>query len=142
MRNETAADFVKRHGRTDSYLYQILDRMRGDCDYFLNYGNRCITHLWANNPAEQIEYMKTIWNYLEVKPVWLTMEQIENYEKQMVLSVEQYKGLFFDIVDEIRGYTDLDFYDKEQRKYIYEDAARKFIYVHGAEAWKSLGFCK
>ena len=39
--------------------------------------------LWAGNVKEQIKTMKDIWNSLKVKPEWLTMEQIETWEKEM-----------------------------------------------------------
>ena len=35
-----------------TFRYQLLDRMRCDCEYFLNYGNRCNKFLWAGEPKE------------------------------------------------------------------------------------------
>jgi len=57
--------------------------MMQDCEYFLGNGNRHEKFLWAGNVKEQIKTMKEIWNSLKVKPEWLTMEQINDYEKRM-----------------------------------------------------------
>ncbi|SHN86518.1 MULTISPECIES: LPD11 domain-containing protein [Desulfitobacterium] len=74
----------------DKYRYQLLDRMRMDCAYYLGNGQIYENHLWADNEKEQIEYMKAIWNSFpaESKPEWLTYEQIlECEEKMMALKV-------------------------------------------------------
>lgn len=69
---------------TDSeYQYMLLDRLKMDCEYFLGNGNRNEKHLWAGSVDAQIKEMKKIWNSLKEKPEWLTMEDINNYEKLM-----------------------------------------------------------
>lgn len=69
---------------TDSeYQYMLLDRLKTDCEYFLGNGNRNEKHLWAGSVDAQIKEMKKIWNSLKEKPEWLTMEDINNYEKLM-----------------------------------------------------------
>ena len=69
---------------TDSeYQYMLLDRLKQDCEYFLGNGNRAEKHLWAGSVDAQIKEMKKIWNSLKEKPEWLTMEDINNYEKLM-----------------------------------------------------------
>jgi hypothetical protein len=75
--------------REPSFRYQLLDRMRTDCDYYLSYGNRCPEKLWAGNEKKQIKIMKSLWNSFpaDEKPEWLTWEQIEAYEKQMLNTV-------------------------------------------------------
>lgn len=65
------------------FRYMLLDRMRMDCEYFLGCGNRFARVLWAGDVDKQIEYMKAIWNSLDEKPEWLTMEQIVELEKRM-----------------------------------------------------------
>lgn len=65
------------------FKYQLLDRLKSDCEYFLKAGNRAEKHLWAGNVDDQIAKMKELWNSLEEKPEWLSMEDIENYEKEM-----------------------------------------------------------
>lgn len=67
------------------YNYMLLDRLRSDCDYFLGYGNGSERHLWAGNIDEQIAKMKELYNSFtdDQKPEWITMEDIDNYEKKM-----------------------------------------------------------
>lgn len=79
----TVYDLLKNRNRNDSFLYSILDRMLLDCSYYLGCGYRDKRKLWAGDEHKQIEYMKEIYNYLEEKPEWLTMEDIINYEKEM-----------------------------------------------------------
>jgi len=67
-----------------AYTYMLLDRLKSDCDYYLGNGGRSPKHLWALNEQEQIDKMKELWNSLEEKPEWLTLEQILEYEKQLV----------------------------------------------------------
>ena len=72
----------------DSFAYMMLSRMQSDCDYFLgNDGqSRHPKHLWAKNVEEHIDNMKAIWEAFpqDAKPEWLTMEQIEDYERRMM----------------------------------------------------------
>lgn len=67
------------------FQYQLLGRMKSDCDYYLGYGNRNPGRLWANNETEHIKTMKSMWLSFseEEKPEWLTWEQILEYEKEM-----------------------------------------------------------
>ena len=67
----------------DEYNYMLLDRLKQDCEYFLGNGNRSEKHLWAGNVNDQIAKMKELYNKLPEKPEWLSMEDIENYEKEM-----------------------------------------------------------
>lgn len=65
------------------FLYQMLSRLESDCKYFLGNGGGAEKHLWALTVDNQISAMKEIYNKLEEKPEWLSLEQINNYEKQM-----------------------------------------------------------
>ncbi len=66
----------------EKFRYMLLDRMKMDCLYFLGNGNRCKKYLWAGDEAEQIKYMKAIYNSLDddKKPEWLSMEEITEFE--------------------------------------------------------------
>ena len=68
-------------GASQDYLYRLLSRLQEDCEYFLNAGGRNEKHLWSGSVDAQIKDMKDIYNRLDVKPDWLTMEQIEFYSK-------------------------------------------------------------
>jgi len=67
------------------FKYMMLSRLKMDCDYYLNYGNKSERCLWADTKEEQIEEMKKLHNFFPAhkKPQWLTFEEILNYEKQM-----------------------------------------------------------
>jgi len=78
--------------RPAEFRYQLLDRMRSDCDYHLGNGRVFGSHLWAGNVPDQIKIMKAIWNSFEEKPEWLTWERIEEYEKKMTEGTYLKKG--------------------------------------------------
>lgn len=68
------------------YRYMLLDRLKQDCEYFLGNGNGNAEHsLWAKDINEQIAKMKELYNSFtdDQKPEWITMEDIDNYEKKM-----------------------------------------------------------
>ena len=65
------------------FEYQLLGRLKSDCDYFLGASNGCEKHLWAGSIAGQVEKMREIYRALPKKPDWLTAEQIENYSGKM-----------------------------------------------------------
>ena len=77
LSNEKQIDEDKR------FQYQMLDRYRCDCDYYLGYGNRNPDVLSSKDEKEHIEAMKRIWLSFpeDEKPEWLTWEQILEYEK-------------------------------------------------------------
>ena len=75
--------------KAHEFEYMLLSRLQSDCEYFLNYGCGG-SRLWAPSVEEHIAKMKELWNKLPKKPEWLTMEQIEQYEKDMLVNrVEQ-----------------------------------------------------
>ena len=65
------------------HKYMILDRLKSDCEYFLNYGKGSTRYLVGQNVFGHILEMQTIWSELPVKPEWLTPEQIEDYSERM-----------------------------------------------------------
>ena len=67
------------------FRYMMLDRLRQDCEYYLGYGNRNASQLWAGNEKDQIENMKALWLTFpkEDTPEWLTWEEIEDLAKKM-----------------------------------------------------------
>lgn len=69
----------------NEFKYMFLDRLKSDCEYFLNFGNRNIKHLYYQNINQQISKMKKIWLQLPTgeKPEWLKYSDILRYEKNM-----------------------------------------------------------
>ena len=78
-------DYIKE---SNTYEYQLLGRLKSDCKYFLGHGNHNVARLWAGSVEGQIEKMKELYNNLEEKPDWLSMEDILDYEKKMLAASE------------------------------------------------------
>lgn len=68
-----------------NFNYQLLARLQQDCEYYLGHGNRVPKHLWAGNEVEQIAKMRDLFHGLPVKPEWITLERISQYEAAMVV---------------------------------------------------------
>lgn len=71
--------------KEEKFNYQMLGRLKSDCDYYLGYGNRNKKHLWALDESEHIQEMKKLYNSFDdnKKPEWLTWNDILNYESAM-----------------------------------------------------------
>lgn len=87
--SEKGQSLLEKHDLKDhdaSFKRMMLSRMQSDNEYFLGNGNRNERHLWAKNPEEHIGIMKELYNSLpeNERPDWLSMKDIENYEKQMI----------------------------------------------------------
>lgn len=70
------------------FRYQMLDRMRQDCDYYLN-GHETVNCLYAESEVEQIEYMLALWDSFDDrdKPRWLSREEIIEYATKMGVEI-------------------------------------------------------
>lgn len=86
--------------KSDHFRYQLLSRMKSDCDYYLGNGGHHVKYLWADNEVEHIDYMKQLWNSFDEneKPEWLPYEELLAYEKEMcpkaILVEMDYKGYY------------------------------------------------
>lgn len=69
--------------------YRLLDRLRADCDYYLDSGGRSEKHLWAGSVEKQIAKMRELYTALPEKPEWLSEQDIDRYEQQMTVSPEK-----------------------------------------------------
>lgn len=74
----TASSGIAQHD------YQLLGRLQQDCNYYLGHGQRAAKHLWAQNEAEQIKAMRELYAALPEKPEWISSEDIDRYEAEMV----------------------------------------------------------
>lgn len=82
-------EIVGRENEPTNYekeCYEMLGRLQSDCNYYLGYGGRDKSKLWALDEKAQIEEMKRLYNSFsdDKKPEWLTYEDILNYEKMMI----------------------------------------------------------
>lgn len=67
----------------DKFNYQLLSRLKSDCDYYLGHGNRSNNRLWAGDVSSQIQKMKEVYEQLPETPEWITLEDIDKYETAM-----------------------------------------------------------
>lgn len=67
-----------------TYYYRLFDRLVQDCEYYLDYGNRCDKHLWAGNPRDQIAKMREIYAKLPEAPIWFPACMLDVYEELMI----------------------------------------------------------
>ena len=76
--------------RDSVFRYQLLDRSRSDCEYYLNYGDRHTKTLRAGDEKLQIEFMIKLHDSFKEgeKPEWLTMDKILEYSKRMIAQEE------------------------------------------------------
>lgn len=75
---------LNKYSRNDKHLYMLLGRLHMDSLNFIegfSKGNE--KRLWALNKEDHINEMYCIYNYLDTKPDWLTLEGIKEIDKQM-----------------------------------------------------------
>lgn len=75
---------IPENAQNDKHNYMMLSRLKSDCEYFLGFGNGSERQLHQGNVEDQIKMMKELWNNLPVKPEWLTMDEINDYETKML----------------------------------------------------------
>ena len=86
----TKADVFQSNTPADlSADYQLLSRLKADCDYYLGVGGRSDKHLWAGSADEQIAKMRELYDKLPDKPEWLTAQQLDEYAHRMVTPPER-----------------------------------------------------
>lgn len=72
------------------FRYMMLSRMKQDCDYYLGYGNRSTSHLWAQDEKKQIANMIALWTTFdpEDSPEWLTWDELMDYAIKMGVDID------------------------------------------------------
>lgn len=105
--------------RDYSFEYQLLDRLRTDCNYFLGAGSRSEKHLWAGSVHDQIAKMRELYDLLPEKPEWLTPDDINKYAQRMA---PQYQVVVYHSsengLDEKREYQTLTAAEHAAQKYL------------------------
>lgn len=66
------------------FNYMLLARLQNDCEYYLHYGHRNNKSLWAKDERKHIEDMKRLYTSLDIKPLWINMNDIVIYEIKMI----------------------------------------------------------
>ena len=70
------------------FKYMMLSRLQQDCEYYLGFGGRQPSRLWAHDEVKQIECMELLYNSFvennEDIPEWITLEDIARYKIRML----------------------------------------------------------
>lgn len=68
-----------------AYRYQLLGRLKNDCEAYIEADYPRVSRLWAQDPADQIEAMRTLWNSFPdgEKPQWLSAQDIDRFEAHL-----------------------------------------------------------
>ena len=72
------------------FRYMMLDRLRQDCNYSLNYFDGSEKVLWSKDKQSQIANMVALWKTFEVedRPEWLTWDDITNYADRFGVEIK------------------------------------------------------
>lgn len=82
--NISLIDKYKLNG-DDSFRYMMLSRLQSDCKYVLNNELCDLRHLWVvDDPKTHCELMRELYKSLPEEPDWITLEDIDTYEKEML----------------------------------------------------------
>lgn len=101
------------------FLIRMLRRFQMDCEYYLGASNGCSEHLWSGNVTDHIDDMKALYESIK-KPLWITMEEIENYEKKMIekqaiVNFKKVTDRYFEL-----NYKKQDIIEKRVLNYLYD----------------------
>jgi hypothetical protein len=89
--------------------YMLLSRLQMDCKYVIDNADKATSkkglekHLWAGNVKDQIAKMKELYNSFskEEKPEWISMEDINSYEKKLNSIFSSLKEAKLELWDEV-----------------------------------------
>lgn len=72
------------------FRYRMLDRLRQDCNYSLNYFDGSENVLWAKDKKSQIENMVALWKTFkpEDRPEWLTWDDIMSFAHRFGVDIK------------------------------------------------------
>ena len=68
------------------FRYQLLDRLRSDCEYYLGAGHRNAKYLWSRSIQEHIALMRNLYFSFDIteRPEWMSLKLIQEYENRML----------------------------------------------------------
>lgn len=83
MNDEFELDPLKQDAK---FRYQLLDRLRSDCEYYLGAGHRNAKFLWAKDIQSHINLMRQLWFSFDIteRPEWMSLALIQEYENRML----------------------------------------------------------
>ena len=82
--SESLLDKYKLNG-DDKFRYMMLGRLQSDCKYVLGAAKGNTRHLWVKNDIKtHCALMRELYKSLPEEPDWVSLEDIDNYEKEML----------------------------------------------------------
>ena len=82
--SESLLDKYKLNG-DDKFRYMMLGRLQSDCKYVLGAAEGDTRHLWVKNDIKtHCALMRELYKSLPEEPDWVSLEDIDNYEKEML----------------------------------------------------------
>jgi sulfur carrier protein ThiS len=66
----------------EKFNYMMLDRLRQDCVYAINQ-SKSTRQLWGKTVDAHIAEMRRLYSLVKEKPEWLSLEDIDMYEKEL-----------------------------------------------------------
>ena len=72
--------------QSEEFKYQMLDRMKSDCDYCLANNSELELCLCGLSVSEYITFMTALYKSFpdDKKPEWISIEDINKYEEAML----------------------------------------------------------
>ncbi len=81
---EIAENVIEDDADLQRNEYMLLGRLQQDCRYFLKHGGRAVKHLYHDTVEAHIADMRRLYDLLNEKPEWITLEEIDQYEQEML----------------------------------------------------------
>lgn len=82
--SESLLDKYKLNG-DDKFRYMMLGRLQSDCKYVLGAAKGNTRHLWVKDDIKtHCALMRELYKSLPEEPDWVSLEDIDNYEKEML----------------------------------------------------------
>ena len=82
--SESLLDKYKLNG-DNKFRYMMLGRLQSDCKYVLGAAEGDTRHLWVKNDIKtHCALMRELYKSLPEEPDWVSLEDIDNYEKEML----------------------------------------------------------
>lgn len=82
--SESLLDKYKLNG-DDRFRYMMLSRLQSDCKYVLGAAKGDTRHLWVKDDIKtHCALMRELYKSLPEEPDWVSLEDIDNYEKEML----------------------------------------------------------
>ncbi len=67
----------------ERFNYQMLGRLQSDCEYAIKQA-KSIRHLWGITVEDHIAEMRRLYALVREKPEWLSLEDIDMYERELL----------------------------------------------------------